>query len=406
MWNRALSAGEAELDYKGGDSGVILNSNSTVKLNTGSLKKGLVLDMPLREVDNKVGDEQITLSNNRNFEGGTIGGWTYNSPDSGTGTVTYVADSPVAGDKVGKLLTTHAQYSRAALQHTSMTALVAGKTYRFSMDVYLLASHNFDAVGIGASQFTDSTTTAENPLDLTKTNQWQRVTVLFTPDTDVAGYFYLQTYGESFAADTEFVYFDNISLKPVETADLTPNSNHGVVYGATQNTSDITFGGSDYITPGDVLNQTTNDFSVAFKVTTTDNGTQRLVAKEENTVNPHWYVGIESGKVIGSLYDTARAYSTGDGTSVDDGVEHSVVVVFDRSGNLIRYVDGVQTGTEDNISARSATLTNAQNLVIAGRWKAGAPDNFFTGTLKDVKIYNRALTTDEIERLYKQGLSD
>jgi len=35
--------------------------------------------------------------------------------------------------------------------------------------------------------------------------------------------------------------YDNISIKELESADTTPYANHGVVYGATQNTSDIDF---------------------------------------------------------------------------------------------------------------------------------------------------------------------
>ncbi len=80
------------------------------------------------------------------------------------------------------------------------------------------------------------------------------------------------------------------------------------------------------------------------------------------------------------------------------------ILVTVSSGQLANfYVNGVLSGTanQDLVQPLSAiTTTNAMRI---GN-RPGATDRTFDGTIDEVAIYNRVLTTDEITELYEYGL--
>ena len=59
------------------------------------------------------------------------------------------------------------------------------------------------------------------------------------------------------------------------------------------------------------------------------------------------------------------------------------------------YIDGISQGSE--------TMTNITPVDYIGTGQTGNNDYHFTGKIDDVRIYNRALSSDEITRLYKLG---
>jgi len=73
-----------------------------------------------------------------------------------------------------------------------------------------------------------------------------------------------------------------------------------------------------------------------------------------------------------------------------------IVATFDRSYMRI-YVDGVEEGTPE--ARPEAILTNADSLII-GAHKTGQR---FNGAIDEVRIYNRALSADEIRYHYNRG---
>src|SRR3989338_130699 len=85
---------------------------------------------------------------------------------------------------------------------------------------------------------------------------------------------------------------------------------------------------------------------------------------------------------------------------------HHVAAVFDVSDNLKIYVDGVLRNTtavtvnSDGIKTLSGTpiYIGAMNDDVSL-----AVSQFFPGTIDEFRIYNRALSPDEIKRLYKIG---
>jgi hypothetical protein len=81
--------------------------------------------------------------------------------------------------------------------------------------------------------------------------------------------------------------------------------------------------------------------------------------------------------------------------------------VFDRDGNMTRYLNGVQTGTQDNISANDgASVDHPHNFCIGGRdGGGGCIERLFDGKLDEVRVYDRVLSVSEISTLYKSGES-
>ena len=68
------------------------------------------------------------------------------------------------------------------------------------------------------------------------------------------------------------------------------------------------------------------------------------------------------------------------------------------------YIDG-QLDNSDTLSV-SSIWNDAQPLIIGGQWEYCGEDSFLSnlnGKADDVRIYDQALTTEEIELLYQTG---
>jgi Tfp pilus assembly protein PilE len=78
---------------------------------------------------------------------------------------------------------------------------------------------------------------------------------------------------------------------------------------------------------------------------------------------------------------------------------HHIVMVIASSGVPTAYVDGVSTGAYAGANALSPTA----NVTAIGSISSSIPANAFTGSIDDVRIYNRVLTTAEILSLYSAG---
>jgi hypothetical protein len=74
-----------------------------------------------------------------------------------------------------------------------------------------------------------------------------------------------------------------------------------------------------------------------------------------------------------------------------------------KTRNQFLYINGVldtgvtKTGTAEAING----ISNSKNLSIGE--EVDDDQNSFHGTLDDIRVYNRALSPDEIKRLYNMG---
>jgi hypothetical protein len=85
--------------------------------------------------------------------------------------------------------------------------------------------------------------------------------------------------------------------------------------------------------------------------------------------------------------------------AINDGQWHHVLAVYDSAIGHKIYIDGVVDKSDSNILTAVAQSASADNANIGRR----ADGNTFNGLIDDVRIYNRALSPDEIKRLYTMG---
>jgi len=147
-----------------------------------------------------------------------------------------------------------------------------------------------------------------------------------------------------------------------------------------------------------------DDFTVSFWMKTIDTcssaACRGLVSKDIagcGAGEQDWLITMVSGTVRfftgGSSCGNLISVKT-----VNDGVWHAVAVTRNRTtGRKEMYIDGAP---DDSNTHYTDSLTNTANLYLGANVAGGG---LFPGLLDDVRIYNRALSADEIKRLYNMG---
>jgi hypothetical protein len=87
-------------------------------------------------------------------------------------------------------------------------------------------------------------------------------------------------------------------------------------------------------------------------------------------------------------------------TAVPAGEWHHVVVVLGPAGAVL-YLNGVQVGSNSNLTLRPADLGNTPNNYI-GRSQY-PKDPYLDGKVDEFRVYDRALSADEVAALYGYG---
>jgi hypothetical protein len=182
-------------------------------------------------------------------------------------------------------------------------------------------------------------------------------------------------------------------------------TNGAVVNSAGVYNSGVKFDGSnDYITvPYNSALNITTDFTVSawIKRSATSNY-GGIVAKTNGTAYDYdFYVDVGTAGCADNqlgFYSDSAGWACSTGTVADTTAWHHVVAT--RSGTTITfYIDGVASGSMTYAAALS-TGSNPLEIGRDGAW--GAPANF-SGSVDDVRVYNRSLTDYEIYDQYLAG---
>lgn len=181
--------------------------------------------------------------------------------------------------------------------------------------------------------------------------------------------------------------------------------NEGTINGATWTSGKfddaLSFDGSDdrvMIDPGPSSN---GDFSVSAWIktdgTSDDSQNRNMFYQEEKTdLGKWWSIRVQDDKVKLSVDDSSNKNILFGNTNVADSSWHHVVGVRDKSsGELKIYLDGTLDGTTSDSSGSLgstdfATIGMSTNL----------NDHQFDGKIDEVKVYSRALSAAEVEKLY------
>ena len=93
-------------------------------------------------------------------------------------------------------------------------------------------------------------------------------------------------------------------------------------------------------------------------------------------------------------------------TKIPDMDWHHLATVYDRSGDAVIYIDGVADAT--TMSIKKIGLVKVDNNVGIGRchWCGGGKTMGFNGILDEIKLWQAALTEDEVQLAMSGKLVD
>jgi hypothetical protein len=197
-------------------------------------------------------------------------------------------------------------------------------------------------------------------------------------------------------------------------------NNGGFVGGATSSAKvqgklgqGLRFDGvDDYVNMGDInVMDALTKITVSAWIKASSNGANTgfgaILSKSDCSANGPFYMFVESsdtphGLTFKFIDSVAAAHAVGDGDlgNIDDGSWHHVVGEYDGTDETV-WVDGVQRGIIQ--PGVGLTLANTANKFEVGGDCNGS-GNYYKGTIDDVRVYNRALSAQEILALSKTGL--
>lgn len=167
-------------------------------------------------------------------------------------------------------------------------------------------------------------------------------------------------------------------------------------------------GDSDYVNCGDVLPIDVGNFSYGGWFRRNDDGvgeSQSIISKSEAASEVGRYFTLF---YLGEIQSTVQFSSGTDSLTVGEGPYldeqwHHVLTTIERGGNMTLYLDGVQVDTKD-ISGRTSGLPGAGNILGFGAYQDSAGTDFiqyfFEGDIDDVMMFDRPLSSSEVEALY------
>jgi hypothetical protein len=209
----------------------------------------------------------------------------------------------------------------------------------------------------------------------------------------------------------------NINWSTGQMQDSSGQGNTGALVGLGTTTAPtmgkigqaLTFDGStSYITAGDAngANVGLSDFTISawIKTPAAGSGFPRIVDKDFGTDGYAFYIDPagSTGVALAGMYQDGGRVSDG-AKNVFDNQWHFVAVTAHRNGTADYYIDGGVDGPSYDISSKSGVaLSNSSDLII-GRPSPLSGTDAFGGAMDDVRIYNRALSSSEVQQLYNLG---
>ena len=189
-----------------------------------------------------------------------------------------------------------------------------------------------------------------------------------------------------------------------DASDYSGNNNHGTNYGAVLDIgiigSSYRFDNNDYVDFGKGPSLSGKiDFSIAAWIKTSAGKEQVIIQQRNGGYNGEYQLKIKAdGKLSFWEYgDKSFGFNLNSIKKVNDGNWHHVVAKRDQTGGYL-YIDGV---LDLKVLKAPKNLNNAISVAIGRDIRDRARS--FDGLIDDVRIYNRALSSQEILDLYEIG---
>ncbi len=193
--------------------------------------------------------------------------------------------------------------------------------------------------------------------------------------------------------------------------DYSGNNHDGVINGSIYNNS-VYFDKALYFDGVDDYVNTS--FNTHYNLTTISawvkldsggaSGFPRIVDKREggSEVLLFWCLG--STLTFGRHFTDQGQWLTDTDTILLNQWYHVVVVYNETSADNdpLMYINGANMTVHEQLTPSGTALKNSDNYIIGNR---GAKDRGFNGTIDEVAIWNRLLSTDEVYDLYLNGIT-
>ncbi len=192
--------------------------------------------------------------------------------------------------------------------------------------------------------------------------------------------------------------------------DSSPFSNTGTIYNANLDSgvrgAALSFDGNDFISvPSssdlDALGQVGTSYSIALWFKTSVKVDQSLTEKWIGQNYPFVLRGpIQNGEVYFALYDGTNNPAVSSGSDLADNTWHYVVATVTRGEKLRLFVDGSLVSETDDTTVGDISNSGAFPIGARSSW----PSYPFHGTIDEFRIYDRALSDDDISSYYYSNL--
>lgn len=137
----------------------------------------------------------------------------------------------------------------------------------------------------------------------------------------------------------------------------------------------------------------TEDFSISVWVKSDDVLNYNAIIYKVDANNDFWRLIQNDDGTIRASINTIDESSV---ATITQGSWHSVIATFDRDGDMIVYVDGVASG---GTALNGELMSLDSQLIEVGFLSPGGGDQFWNGQITEVAIYEKVLSSTEIELL-------
>jgi arabinan endo-1,5-alpha-L-arabinosidase len=116
-----------------------------------------------------------------------------------------------------------------------------------------------------------------------------------------------------------------------------------------------------------------------------------------SAVHERFYIGVSSGKVLVDFTTSETANNLLSPLLYNDNLWHHICISYSNK-TATMYVDGITVASRlftvvSNVSNKTPQIGRMYRTDIA-------PASYFNGSIDQVRIFNRALTADEVSTLY------
>ncbi len=274
---------------------------------------------------------------------------------------------------------------------------------------------NFDDVNSAAGGAPQGTTSyTPGPLELDKTYYW-RVDEFDGAETHTGDVWSFKTRPPITITDPNLIGWWKLDEGlGNNTVDSSGHGNHGTFVGDPQWVTGLfgaalEFDGMDDLVDcgnSSKLDFGTGDWSVCAWIKTTQSSKGTCFAKGgDSSGGIRYTVAIgeqETGRITLTTDDDNSKVQPTSSSIVSDDIWHHVVGMRDGT-TLSVYIDGVPDGTATIAAEYNLSGTSQHNALLGAitRHPNATPEKYFDGVIDDVRVYNKALTREEIAEIMK-----